>query len=327
MNEPLISVIVPVYNVEKYLQKCLDSIKNQTYTNLEILLIDDGSTDSSGSICDNAAKNDKRIRVIHKENKGISHTRNTGIQNSSAELITFIDSDDYVNEKYVQYLYNLLSVSKSDIAIGAHIIEYSSGNIHYKGIGTGTEATYNSKQVLHEILLDNKVDISVWGKLFYRSLFKNIEFPVGKRFEEPATMYKVIENTEKIICGGDANYYYQIREQSITTTGTFLGKMDLIYHTTKMCEDITAKYPELQTAAERRLVWAYFSTLNQLLKCPDRKEYKTEEIEIINFLKSKSKQIKSYAVYSKRDKLASFTLKFGIFFYKSAWDIYSKLNK
>ena len=198
MNEPLISVIVPVYNVEKYLPQCLDSIKNQTYTNLEIILVDDGSTDSSGIICDNAATKDKRIKVIHKENMGISHTRNIGIQNSSAELISFIDSDDYVNENYIQYLYNLLNKSKSDIAIGAHIIEYNSGNLHYKGIGKDLEESYSPNQVLQEILLDKNVDISVWGKLFYKSLFNNIEFPVGKKFEEPATIYKVIENAKRM---------------------------------------------------------------------------------------------------------------------------------
>ena len=324
---PLITVIIPVYNVEKYFPKCISSVLNQSYTNLEILLIDDGSTDNSGKICDQISLRDNRVSVIHKENAGISHTRNTGIKNAKAELITFIDSDDYVSKDYIQYLYDLLKDSGSDISIGAHTIEYSSGKKVYKGIGVNKQTIYNSKQALKEILLDNIIDISVWGKLYNKSLFNGIEFPNGKKFEEPATMYKVIDNAHNIICGGNANYYYQIRLQSITTTGTFLGKMDLIFHTEKMCNDILSKYPDLSEATERRLIWAYFSTLNQLLKCPDRKSYKKEEKEIVSFLKDNQKIIKKGSSYSKRDKFASFALSFGLPFYSFIWQVYSKLAK
>ena len=107
MNEPLISVIVPVYNVEKYLPQCLDSIKNQTYTNLEIILVDDGSTDSSESICEDYAKSDSRIKLYHKENGGLSDARNYGIERASGQYFTFIDSDDYITKDYVSYLLEL----------------------------------------------------------------------------------------------------------------------------------------------------------------------------------------------------------------------------
>jgi len=327
MNEPLISVIVPVYNVEKYLPDCLDSIKNQTYTNLEILLIDDGSTDSSVTICEDYAKKDSRTKVYHKENGGLSDARNYGIERASGQYFTFIDSDDYIIKDYVSYLLELAQKNEVKIAIGSHTVCYESGKNSYKGLGEDKKITISSKEALEHILLDDGIDLSAWAKLYSAELFKEIRYPKGLAFEDTATTYKLIFLSNKIAYGGKSIYNYRIRSNSITTSGSFKKKMQLISNTQKMCDDITSKYPELETAAERRLVWAYFSTLNQLLKCPDRKEYKKEENEIVHFLKSRSKQIKSSAVYSKRDKLASFTLKFGISFYKFAWDFYSKLNK
>jgi glycosyltransferase involved in cell wall biosynthesis len=326
-KQPLISVIVPVYNVEKYLPECIESIKDQTYKNIEVLLIDDGSTDSSGQICDEAAKKDNRIKVIHKENQGISHTRNTGLSKCTGDYLTFIDSDDYVTNDYVEYLFNQIEKTGADLSIAAHLINCSSGNTEYKGIGEDYEFLLNSKQVLEYILLDQKIDISVWGKIYRKKLFDGLQFPNGEKFEEPAIMYKVIENADKIVCGGQAKYIYNIRPQSITTTVTFSGKMQLIDHTKKMCSDITAKYPDLSQAADRRLVWAYFSTLNQLLKASDRKDFKVEEKEILNFLKSKRKEIRRLSVYSKRDKLASLALSFGLPVYNFVWKLYQKISK
>ena len=327
MNEPLISVIVPVYNVEKYLSQCLESIINQTYTNLEIILVDDGSTDSSGVICEDYAKRDSRIKLYHKENGGLSDARNYGIERASGQYFTFIDSDDYITEYYVAYLLELAHRNEAQIAIGSHRVCYESGKNSYKGLDQELEITISPKETLEHILLDDGIDLSAWAKLYSAELFNEIRFPKGLAFEDTATTYKLIFLSNNIAYGGKAIYNYRIRSNSITTSGSFKKKIQLISNTKKMCDDITSKYPELQTAAERRLVWAYFSTLNQLLKCPDRKEYKKEENEIVHFLKSRSKQIKSSAVYSKRDKLASFTLKFGISFYKFAWDFYSKLNK
>ena len=326
-EEPLVSVIVPVYNVEQYLPKCIESISSQTYKNLEILLIDDGSTDSSGKICDDVAKENKAIKVLHTQNRGISSTRNLGIKHSSADYICFIDSDDYVLKDYVSYLKDLLFNSNADMAISAHTIRYASGKSIYKGIGESETKSFDSRQVLKEILIDRILDISVWGKLYKKSLFNEVKFPDGEKFEEPATMYKVIENTNKIICGGKSNYIYQIRPQSITTEGTFYGKLELITHTKKMCADITEKFPSLKNAAERRLIWAYFSTLNQLEKCPDKKNYQTEEKEIVSYILENKKTILHGREYSKRDKIAALTLSMGLPVYNLLWKLYSRISK
>ena len=326
-TQPLISVIVPVYNVEKYLSKCLESIKNQTYTNLEIILVNDGSTDSSGKICEDFANNDSRIKLYHKENGGLSDARNFGIERASGTYFTFIDSDDYITQDYVDYLLKLVENSDAQIAIGSHTICYESEKKTYKGLGQESQITITPKEALEHILLDDGIDLSAWAKLYSSKLFKEIRYPKGLAFEDTATTYKLLLLCEKISYGGKSIYNYRIRSNSITTSGSFKKKIQLISNTQEMCDDITEKYPDLQTAADRRLVWAYFSTLNQLLKCPDRKEYKKEEQEILSFLKSKRKIIKKGSSYSKRDKIASAALALGLPFYSFIWNLYTKLAK
>lgn len=326
-NTPLVSIIVPVYNVEKYLPECIESIKNQTYKNIEVFLIDDGSTDSSGTICEKSTQDDKRFKTFHKENGGISDARNYGINKANGSWITFIDSDDYISEEYIEYLLNLVLKNNSKLSVGAHTITFESGKKIYKGFGENSEKSLSQKEALTHILLDDGLDLSSWTKLYSIDLFKEIRFPKGLLFEDTATTYQLFFLCDKIICGGKSIYNYRIRANSITTQGSFPKKVQLIDNTKVMCNDILSKYPDLSEAAERRLIWAYFSTLNQLLKCPDRKSYKKEENEIVSFLKSKRKIIKKGSAYSKRDKLASVALSFGLPFYSFIWQVYSKLAK
>lgn len=324
---PLVSVIVPVYNVEKYLLECIDSIKNQSYKNIEVFLIDDGSTDSSGAICENISKTDTRFKTYHKENGGLSDARNYGIERANGKWLTFIDSDDFIASDYIEYLVNLAIQNNSKIVAGSHTIFYESGKRVYKGFEESSTSSFSQKEAINHILLDDGLDLSAWAKLYSSELFKNIRYPKGLSFEDTATTYKLFFLCDKIISGGESIYNYRIRANSITTQGSFSKKIQLIENTKVMCNDILSKYPDLSEAAERRLIWAYFSTLNQLLKCPDRKNYKKEENEIVSFLKSKRKTIKKGSAYSKRDKLASVALSFGLPFYSFIWQVYSKLAK
>lgn len=326
-KQPLISVIVPVYNVEKYLPECIESINAQTYKNIEVLLIDDGSTDSSGQICDKVAKGNTCFKVFHKQNGGLSDARNFGIEKASGKWLTFVDSDDYISKDCIEYLLNLAITTDSKIAAGAHTTFYESGNRFYKGFEENSVKVLSEKEALNHILLDDYLDLSAWAKLYAVELFEDIRFPKTVSFEDTATTYKLFFLCDKIVCGGKSVYNYRIRSNSITTSGNFHKKIQLIENTKKMCSDITAKYPDLSQAADRRLVWAYFSTLNQLLKAPDRKNFKKEEKEILNFLKSKRKEIRRLSVYSKRDKLASLALSFGLPVYNLVWKLYQKISK
>ena len=213
-NDELVSIVVPVYNVEKYLEDCVDSILRQTYENLEIVLVDDGSTDGSGKICDDLQKKSNRIIVIHKKNGGLSDARNCGIDNAHGKYICIIDSDDLVSEDYIEIMKKNISESVKITACG-YCHYYDSGrkvkinfdNIchYYKGI--------EAQKYLNVIGFFN---VSTCNKLFEKSLFDEIRFPVGKKSEDWYVMYKLIEKAGGIYYNSDIKYLYRQRSGSIT---------------------------------------------------------------------------------------------------------------
>ena len=194
--EDLITVVVPIYKVEKYLEKCIDSIIKQTYENLEIILVDDGSPDKCPQICDEYAKKDSRIKVIHKKNGGLSDARNAGIDIAKGEYITFVDSDDYIEKDYVEVLYDSIKENDSDMAIGSHKVIYENGTILNKE--TGEKSVLDAKTVLERILYDENIDLSAWAKLYKTELFEEIRYPKGRVFEDAATTYKLVDKSKKI---------------------------------------------------------------------------------------------------------------------------------
>ena len=235
----LISIIVPVYNVEVFLQRCVDSILNQNYKLLEVILVDDGSTDNSPKICDEYAKKDNRIRVIHKKNGGLSDARNAGINVVKGKYITFIDSDDFIACDYIEVLYKLLKSTKSDISIGVWQEIYDDGS---------KKSIYNVKK--EKIVVDNNInmlkrmmyqkdfDTSACAKLYKRELFDNIRYPINKLYEDLATTYKVFFEAKKISYTNREIYFYYKRKDSITNS-TFKKKdMDLIEISNNMLNDI-----------------------------------------------------------------------------------------
>ena len=231
-KEPLISLIVPVYKVEEYLDKCVESIVNQTYKNLEIILVDDGSPDNCPKMCDEWAKKDKRIKVIHKENGGLSDARNTGIDIAKGEYITFIDSDDYIEYNYVDFLYKNLDENKADISMGKQYVRYPE-----KVINTGSGKVYivNPHDCFDKLLYGEDFDVSATIKLYKKELFKTIRFPKGRIYEDAATTYKLIDKSKKIVLNSMPIYNYMIRRDSISNNHFSLTKMDLITSTEEMC--------------------------------------------------------------------------------------------
>lgn len=213
--EKLISVIVPVYMVQDYLSECLESIINQTYRNLEIILVDDGSPDDCGKICDDYAKKDSRIKVIHKANGGVSDARNVGIANANGFYIGFVDSDDYLDNRFFEILISLIVEYDSDIA---ECYSYS----FQKGTrpcikNTNKVKCINSKQWITETNLGNFLSCVVWNKLYKKDLFDGISFPIGMRFEDEATIYKIIFKAKKIVRIDSVLYFYRQWENSFTS--------------------------------------------------------------------------------------------------------------
>ena len=318
-KDPLISIVIPAYKVEKYLEKCIDSVINQTYTNLEIILVDDGSPDNCPKICDEYAKKDSRIKVIHKENGGLSDARNKGIEIASGEYISFIDSDDYISQNYVEMLYENIKKYDSDIAIGGHKVLYDDGKIINRY--TNEEFCISPKEALNKILYDDGIDLSAWAKLYKKDLFENIKYPVGRLYEDSATTYKLIDLAKKVSVHSVPIYFYIMRSESITNNNFSEKKLDLITSTKEMTEYIQIKYPELKAGCDRRLIYAYLSTLTQLTK--SKVKYPKIQNELILFIKKNQAKILMDKRVPKRDKLGILSLNLGFNFYKLSWNFYS----
>ncbi|MFZ7133255.1 MAG: glycosyltransferase family 2 protein [Eubacteriales bacterium] len=217
MNE-LISIIVPIYKVEKYLHRCVDSILNQIYKNLEIILVDDGSPDNCGSICDEYKTKDYRIKVIHKKNGGLSDARNAGLELVNGDYICFLDSDDWIHEEYISKLYHLLIKTNSDISV-CNFIRTSTENIL---INNFNEEIYEFSNVeaLGQFIDKLYVQMVVsWGKLYKKKLFNNIRFPVGRIHEDEFITYKLIYKANKIVFSTAQLLYYWQRNESIMGVG------------------------------------------------------------------------------------------------------------
>lgn len=215
MNTPKVSIIIPVFNVEHYLQRCIDSVRAQSLIDIEIILVDDGSTDGSGKICDKNAEIDNRIRVMHKQNEGLSSARNDGIEASAAPYIMFVDSDDWVESDFCKKPYNIVEKQKVDLVLFSFNRVFNDDRIE------PAETIYRGSRMLSEeeaIRFNTYVAKSAWLGLYSKSLFNKVKFPVGKFYEEYSTSHRLIHSAEAIWFVDDSLYNYRVgRPGSITT--------------------------------------------------------------------------------------------------------------
>lgn len=229
MEKDLISVIVPVYKVEKYLEKCIESIIKQTYTNLQIILVDDGSPDNCGKICDEYAKKDSRIEVIHKINGGLSDARNVGINRANGRYIGFVDSDDYIKEDMYEKLINLIKEYDADISI-CNLYDVIDGKEYVRNKDNGIHE-YSRIDILKEILLDKNIQSYAWNKLYKKELFDEIKYPIRKKYEDIGTTFYLFEKCNKIVVISEPEYYYLKRADSLVnnvTESTILDYTEII---------------------------------------------------------------------------------------------------
>lgn len=246
MNE-LISIVVPVYNVEKYLNICMESILKQTYSNIEVILVDDGATDCSGQMCDHYAEQDERVKVIHQKNGGLSDARNNGITQARGKYITFIDSDDVVSSELVAYLYNILKENDVDIAICDPVHCYPNQKIVFEQ--ETFNRVYDPEDAIAEMLYQKSFLVAAWGKLYRKEYFEEIDFPHGMLFEDSAVMYKLFDKAQKIVYGNAKLYGYIHREGSITTKKFSKRDCDILTICQHLMEDMSNRSEKLQRAA------------------------------------------------------------------------------
>jgi len=249
--EELISIIVPIYNVERYLEKCVRSIINQTYKNIEIILINDGSKDNSAAICDEFLKQDDRIIVIHKENEGLSEARNVGLSVAKGKYVGFIDSDDYIEKDMFERMYNNLKRFNVDISICNMVEENEDGKKIYYYIDNNTGIVeFNKIEALKGLIIDKMITNHACNKLYKKELFNNIKYPYKRKMEDMATTYKIFDVANKVVVDSSVGYHYIQRKDSI------MGNInkDLIEHYELAVEEkdryLLDKYPELKESIQ-----------------------------------------------------------------------------
>lgn len=215
-NDPLISIIIPCFNAEKTLEKCLKSVVQQFYANLEIIIIDDGSTDETSLIYNKFQSNDERILVLKQQNSGVSKARNTGVKAATGDYICFVDSDDWAELNYCSELYSLLVGENADISIVEASYEDENGNVLCSK-PISDEKIFDGNRALVLLLEDREIQSHPWGKLFKAELLKNVHFPENlKCFEDYSTLFKIFNKAVKVIKSNEKLYHYIQREDSLS---------------------------------------------------------------------------------------------------------------
>lgn len=223
-EDVLISVVIPVYNVDKYLRQCLDSVIGQTYGNLEILVVDDGSTDKSAIICDEYAAKDNRIRVFHTANHGLSAARNYALDKAAGDYIAFLDSDDWLEpDAYTILLREALNTG-ADIVHFRFYQEFV--NSTRKSVGSENRFVVEGNELLRALLLEKKVSDDVWDKFYKASLFKTVRYPEGRIFEDKATTYRLVRKSKKLVYLPDCLIHYRNRNNSLSNIHSMKSLVD-----------------------------------------------------------------------------------------------------
>lgn len=285
MKTPIISIIIPVYNAASYLETCLNSIISQTFEDYEVIMIDDGSTDESGIVCDLYSKKDKRFQVIHQKNSGVSNARNVGLTVSQGEYILFVDSDDYIGDKLLEKLTCQISKSNADLII------FGYNEVKQDGIHTvefHPECDFcNHEMVLQDVLTD-KITNFLWNKMYKRILWSNVRFPIGYQYEDLFVLPKVFSRARIITWIPDSLYYYnRTNDNSITGKNNDFSSWNRYNKFRAYTEhEKVAKEMGISLAIN----WAVSRCIHEGIKalyidCSDHKLSRDEKNEIYEYLK------------------------------------------
>lgn len=300
MNE-LVSIVIPVYNVDKYIRECLDSVINQSYKNLQIILVDDGSTDNSGKICDEYAVKDSRITVIHQENQGAGAAKNTGLDLVKGEYLSLIDSDDYLELNYYETMVSNLKRYNVDVVqcLFRNVFVNNKYDVQYNFPSQGSRAI-SAKRFLTEMLYDWKYAV-FWNKLFKSKLLKDIRFPVGRKIDDEFFTYKLICNAKKILNINDKLYSYRMRQSSVMNNSDneqiYMDRIDCFIERLSFIEKL---YPSLTHNYKAHIADYIQTTLNDSLIKNEFKSYLHEKALLFPVEKeSMVQKVKSKVLFHK----------------------------
>lgn len=320
-----VSLIVPIYNNYSTLRALFRMIRQQTYPNLEVILIDDGSTDGSGALCDRwqASHQELPIYVVHQDNQGLSAARNQGIATATGTWLTFVDADDQITPDYVAYLYGLTQKHACLLATCNHQVVRGQKSRPAFTVNAATGAV-TSHNFLENLLYQQHFDVSSWGKLYHHSLFQAVTYPVGQLFEDTATTFELVLKAQKVAYGNKVQYHYMIRPQSITTTTFDAHQLDYLTATKLMIQGILQVYPDLKIAAAQRLTYAYISVLTKSFNGPQNDTaVKTLQLQLRQTILQRKQTLLGPRV-AKRTKISVQILQyFGVDGLRFFWDRYN----
>jgi glycosyltransferase involved in cell wall biosynthesis len=300
-SEPLISVIVPVYKVEPYIARCVDSILSQTYTNLEIILVDDGSPDNCGAICDEYMRKDDRVTVIHKENGGLSDARNVGLTTMNGEFMTFVDSDDWLPTESIECLLRLIQAYGAQLAIGSSDRQDDNGNSvpSVDNVYRGT-AVLNKKEAMADMLQHG---CSAWARLYHRSIHEGILYPKGEINEDEAIVLRILDRCERVVVTEQVVYHYRCRVNSITTNAFSKEKLIWHDHCAKNLRWIREHQPELTEIGTMRYRDSLLWSISEIAKLDDDEPFRDDRNMIVDVLRKNRDVFDRLSFETRREKL------------------------
>lgn len=314
-EKSLISIIVPVYKVEQYLPRCVDSLLAQTYPHLEIILVDDGSPDGSGEICDGYAKKDPRIRVIHKENGGLSSARNAGIEVAKGEYLGFVDSDDWVEPETYETLLTMARQENVKLVCCGRF-DFSSKTGQKKvGLCPQKREVISGEELVHRMFLWENVDSAAWDKLYHHSLFRQIRYPLGKIVEDVPTTYRIALEAGRAGMIPMPLYNYFHRPGSITTAAISEKSFHFMGHTAQIEAHIREAYPRLLPEATYLRVSSLAYTVNMVEQSrrADQRLYRDEYLQAKRELRGYLPFILTSPLLKKKDRRLWLLLALGLY--------------
>ena len=324
MGEPLISVIVPVYRTELYLRRCINSILAQDHPNLELILVDDGSPDDCPKICDAFAESDPRVRVLHQENKGLSASRNAGLDIVRGDYIAFADSDDWVEPDYLSYLLHLAEAGDALIAACNHYVTVNGKDV-VKFPVEHKIMRLSKKEAYDDILYHQPPDVSAWGKLYERSIFDKVRYPEGHIFEDTWIIADLLDTADTLAYGAEPKYHYVYRNDALSKSPSNKRIWDFMDAVDHLTDVILQSYPELLQGCIRRRVHAALSIRRLLVHA---------DVSAIGDIERCNSIIRTNAKNVLCDRRAPFRDKAGILFslagrrlFDNLWILYVKIRR
>jgi glycosyltransferase involved in cell wall biosynthesis len=282
LNESKVSIVVPIYKVEKYIHRCIDSILNQTYTNIEVILVNDGSPDNCGQIADQYKAIDKRVKVIHKVNGGLSDARNHGVMEITGEFAMFVDSDDWLEKNMIEIMMNCSLTYKADVVQSAFYYAYNDKLLfdrrHY--IKNGTPIIFNNKELMYELVINQRVKNFAWGKLYKTKIIKHVPFKTGVLFEDVFWAHQVMHKVENFLLLPQPLYNYYQRNDSIVANYT-PRNLDILKGLKERHRFIEEHYPHLSNESYKILLSTCFIHYNFLFinRTADKDGVKRQDIQ------------------------------------------------